>query len=726
MRKTGGTACDGRRQHRTHPRLLAGALAAAMLLAALAAPSTARAEAAGPVTLAAMAEAEARRSRALARIDGAILALGGAEREALEQRLARQMEMLLQPLRAAVEAAKREIDDSVGFFDAFSAEQRDRKFREAIARAGLDAAVAALARNLQERAAQEIGGLYDRSLAGLNQILREEFADPLGPRAGALLLADMAERLTRAVRPEAGELPVADPGAGGEVSAAPLIAGGAAVALRRIAMSRIGGGMAGLALGRAATVFALSPGKATGAGIALDAGIAALSLGGFVLEGGRATRAALRDGLERWLTEEVAAPLRDPATLQGIAQAAIAGVEAQLRRDRDAAAMLVARRYAGVFEQMRSPGFAEFAARSDDATLRQALFAVPAVFGAEFIDIAYAVKLELALRILPADMARQLVQRHGRRFLDLFRAYPEETAAVANRTDALRAFAHVAAAGAPEDELLLLRRAIDRLGALDGTQTAALVLARRLSPAAPVELLHADGLVRLAAVADPLQAAAAARPAETARLVTQVLDGSLSPPALARLLGRPETPALLDLLDTLGPQRFEALLGIAPREALLRYLETVPEARRILLADGPGSLRFHQMPAGGGLRAVLARERVRQQADGSLDAAAEASLRWLLARTDLPADAIDFGLLRNLQALGIPGPLWPDALAVPVAGLLARIGLLTPMLLLLLLAAAPVIGWWLRLFPRRGLRLRPAAQAAMAEAPRRKSLPSPL
>ncbi|MBR0663834.1 hypothetical protein GXW71_05625 [Roseomonas hellenica] len=712
-------------------RPLAVVLAAGMFFAALAPSARVTAETVAPLTLAAMAEADARRSRALMRIDTAIRTLSGAEREALELRFAAQIDAALLPMRSAVDAAKREIDASVGFLDAFSAEQRDLKFREALARAGLAAAAETLARSLQGRIGQEIGALYEQNLARLNQILREEFADPLGPRAGALVLADLAERLARAPRSEVAGLPAADPGMGGEVSAVPLFAGGAALALRRVMVGRIGGqmlqrlggGLAGPALGRAAAIFALSPGKATGVGIALDAGIAALSIGAFVLEGGRATRTALQDELESWFIHQVVAPLRDPATLRVIADAAIAGVEAQLRRDRDAAAMLVARRYAGVFEQMRSPGFADFAARSGDAALRQTLFAVPAVFGADFVDVDYDVKVELALRILPTDSARQLVQRHGRRFLDLFRAHPEDAADVANRTDAPRAFAHILAAGSPQDELLLLRRALDRLGAMDGAQTAALVLARRLAPAAPVELVHADALVRLAAIAGPLEAAAATRPAETSRLVVQVLDGSLSQAVLTRVLGRAETPALLELLDAAGPQRFEALLGVASREEILRYLQSVPDAQRILLADGPGSLRFHQLPAGGGVRAVLARERVRQQVGGSLDASAEEALRWLLARTDLAAAEIDFGLLRNLQALHIPGPLWIDGLAVPVAGVIARTGLRFPLLLLILLAAAPAIAWWLRLFPRRGLRIGAVTRSAIAEAARRKSLP---
>lgn len=722
MQKASTPAFSVLGQRRRAARPLAGVLAAGMLLAALAPSARVAAETAAPLTLAAMAEADARRSRALMRIDTAIRTLSGAEREALELRLAAQIDAALLPMRSAVDAAKREIDASVGFLDAFSAEQRDLKFREALARAGLAAAAETLARSLQGRIGQEIGALYEQNVVRLNQILREEFADPLGPRAGALVLADLAERLARAPRSEVAGPPAADPGVGGEVSAVPLLAGGAAMALRRVMVGRIGG-LAGPALGRAAAVFALSPGKATGVGIALDAGIAALSIGAFVLEGGRATRGALQDGLESWFVQQVAAPLRDPATLRVITDAAIAGVEAQLRRDRDAAAMLVARRYAGVFEQMRSPGFADFAARSGDAALRQTLFAVPAVFGADFVDVDYDVKVELALRILPTDSARQLVQRHGRRFLDLFRAHPEDAADVANRTDAARAFAHILAADSPQDELVLLRRALDRLGAVDGAQTAALVLARRLAPAAPVELVHADALVRLAAIAGPLEAAAAARPAETSRLVVQVLDGSLSQAVLTRVLGRAETPALLELLDAAGPQRFEALLGVASREEILRYLQSVPDAQRILLADGPGSLRFHQLPAGGGVRAVLARERVRQQAGGSLDASAEEALRWLLARTDLAAAEIDFGLLRNLQALHIPGPLWIDGLAVPVAGVIARTGLRFPLLLLILLAAAPAIAWWLRLFPRRGLRIGAVTRPAITEGARRKSLP---
>jgi F0F1-type ATP synthase membrane subunit b/b' len=703
------------RRKRMLPPILAGALAAALMLSAPAA----QAQPTNPATLAAMADAEGRRSRALARIDAAIATLGADARQALEQRLARQMEEALRPVRAAVDAARAEIDRTVGFSDAFSAEERERKLRDALARAGIDAALDTLPRDIRERVAREIGVVHDRGSAQLNQVLREEFADPLGPRAGAVLLADLSDRLTRAARDRLGELPRPDAAAAPHLPTGPLAAGGAALIARRVVMGPAAG-LIGRALGRSAAVFALSPGKATGAGIAIDAGIAALSLGAFVLESGDATRMAMRDALDAWFAAEVAAPLRDPAMTQLVARAGIAGVEEQLRRDRDAAAEVVARAYAGVFEQMRSPGFAGFAARAEEAALRQALFAVPSVFGAEFVELDYATKLELALRIVPTDLARLLVRRHGRAFVALFRAHPHETAAVASMTDAPRAFAHIVASADPEAELLLLSQAIDRLGALDGPQTAALILARRLAPAAPVGRLGADGLVRLAAVAGPLEAAAASRPAEAARLTEQVLDGSLPPPLLLRLLGRTGTPALLDLLDAIGSRRLEALLGIAPVDDIQRYLASVPEAPRLLLADGPGSLRFFDLPTGGGLRAVLARERVRQGAGGSLEAPAEASLHWLLARTDLPAESMDLGLVRNLSAFGIPGPLWPDGLAVPLAGIVARTGLIAPLLGLLLLAVVPVIGAWLRLWRRRGPRIAGAPRWPSIAMPSRK------
>jgi hypothetical protein len=257
------------------------------------------------------------------------------------------------------------------------------------------------------------------------------------------------------------------------------------------------------------------------------------------------------------------------------------------------------------------------------------------------------------------------------------------------------------AAGRPADELLAFRRAVERLGALDTSQTAALAFARAAFPELPVERIPADGLARVAAALGALEGLAAGRPMAVRPIVGWLLDGALPPGLLARIAHRPDSPALAEALAALGPTRFEALLGVAGVRGLGAYLAEVPGAVEILRADGPSSLRFHQRADSGGPRAVLARERVRREAGGRVDPAAEGALLWLLARTDLPAESIGLGLVRDLQALGIPGVLWPDAVAVPTAGLLARSGLAVPLGLLLLFAAAPLLAWWARLFPRR-------------------------
>jgi hypothetical protein len=235
----------------------------------------------------------------------------------------------------------------------------------------------------------------------------------------------------------------------GGVEGLPLaipLAGAAAIAIRRLIMSRLGnqlarrltGSLIGRALGRAATYFAISPGKYTGFGVLFDVGVSVVTLLAMIVQGGQTTRDALKEKLDQWYQTEIRLPLVEKSNVDVIVTGALEGVEEQLRHDRDAAANLIERTYAGVIAQTKSPGFAEFSAHSDDENLSSATFAVPSVFGTEHVEVDYAVKLDLVHRITPVDKARLLVQRHGRRFIDLFRAYPGDVAERHGRRPILR------------------------------------------------------------------------------------------------------------------------------------------------------------------------------------------------------------------------------------------------------------------------------------------------
>jgi hypothetical protein len=722
-------------QARAAPRALAGALLLLSVAGLGPNPAAALADTPhliDPETLAAAAEAEGRRNRALARIDRVIVELGAAERRALADQVAERLLDLLRPTRQALDAAKLEVANAVSPWDAVSSASRERKLRRALEVAGLERSLESLPLRLRERLGSDAAALYDRTHAQLAQILREEIAAALGPRAGTVLFDDLSRRLGHAAalrldaaaRPAVGSVETA-------ALALPLAGGAAAIAARRAIASGLGPGLAARALGRAGTAAAMSPGKATGVGVAFDVAVGAVALAVTLAEAGALAREAMNGQLDRWYAEQIERPLLDG---DAVAAGMAAGVAEQLRADRAAAAHLVERTYAGVVEQARSPGFAAFAARADDAALGAALQLVPRVFGAEFVELDYGLKLDLARRLASADEAHRLVRRHGQSFVELFRADPPDTAAVANATDAPRAFAHILAAALPAEELLAFRRAAERLGALDGPQTAALVLVRTALPELPVERIRADGLARVAAAMGALDGLATDRPAVLHPIVGWLLDGALPPGLLARLAHRPDGPALAGALAALGPARFEAILGAAGPRDLGAYLAEVPGALEILRADGPGSLRFYQLAEGGGVRAVLSRERLRREAGGRIGPMAEGALVWLLARTDLPADRIGLGVVRDLQALGIPGPLWPDAVAVPAAGLLARGGgLALPFGVLLLLASAPLLAWWTRLFPRRRGRRAAAAVAVAPSQPgpdrlwgrRRDGLPAP-
>jgi hypothetical protein len=118
------------------------------------------------------------------------------------------------------------------------------------------------------------------------------------------------------------------------------------------------------------------------------------------------------------------------------------------------------------------------------------------------------------------------------------------------------------------------------------------------------------------------------------------------------------------------------------------------QAYRILAADGPGSLEAFLLPGqAGGTRAVLARENVRR---GAAEVGQESRrlLEWVLTRTSIPADRIDAQLLGDLRTLGLTGPLWPDAIAVPAAELLSFVRWRWLVLgVLLALVMPPLIGW---------------------------------
>jgi hypothetical protein len=90
-------------------------------------PDALRAQATSPETLHATAEVDARRNKALARIDGAIVEIGPATRERLTESVKADIDSLLRPVQQSVEDAKLQIDNTVGFLDGFSGARQEQR-----------------------------------------------------------------------------------------------------------------------------------------------------------------------------------------------------------------------------------------------------------------------------------------------------------------------------------------------------------------------------------------------------------------------------------------------------------------------------------------------------------------------------------------------------------------------------------------------------------------------
>jgi hypothetical protein len=476
-----------------------GPAKALLILTLLAAPLPAFAEPGAAVS----GEAPQQRvSRALARIDAVVPGITAEARDALVDRLAREVRAALMPLREAVAAAKTQIEAEVGVFDALSASTRERKLRAAMQAAGLQRALEELPGRLRRRIASAVDEFQEERVAALNAILREELAVPLGPRFGPLALQELVRRLPLAQphRLDPGRLP--DAPAIQAVPLAPPVVGLGAILGRRL-VARFA------AQTSARTAAALGASHVAGIGFAADAVIAAVTLSVTATETGSATREALTKQIDTWYAA-IERDLLDRDALTGTVEAVAAEIEQQMRAARTAAHQAIDATFLGLLAQARSPGYEEAVARSSEDVLATGGFAVARVFGAGFGEVDYGLKLDLVQRVARHDVLRQLLQQHGRYILDLYHMAPQQAAAVVDRTDAMRAIAHILAAPQPAEELRAIDGALARFGALDSAQTEALLLLRGEAPSLPFGTISVDGLQRLAKVVASLRRVATA------------------------------------------------------------------------------------------------------------------------------------------------------------------------------------------------------------------------
>lgn len=370
-------------------------------------------------------------------------------------------------------------------------------------------------------------------------------------------------------------------------------------------------------------------------------------------------------------------------------KAVVAGLEQQLEADRRAARTEMDRYFRGILVQAGSPGYETFVQGRDQQVALKGLQQVAAAFGDDFVDIPIDIKYELVSDI-GTQKAGAMLQAHGKAFVDL---YSRERRAV---TDVMRNPRYVEimldVLSDSQPTVAFYKQSLDRLGSLDAQQTNALILIHQLHPTKKADEINKDALTIIGASASRLAAIKTQNPQAAAATVDWVLHGQMSGTLLNRLAAHGHATTLLSLPLYLGPDTVTRMLGVADEATILKFLadftapgESHARAMAYLREDATGHLKSYAISPGGGPKAVLARHVLLQEYGGTLPAEVGRTLHWLLAHTSVEHDQIHKSTIENLHAMGIPGGIIPIVVAVPTAHMVATTGLLGPVVIVLVL-----------------------------------------
>jgi hypothetical protein len=700
-----------RKLHLVIPALLLVPILTLMPVLAAANPPSARALA--------LAQADATKSAALARLDSEATNISRADQARLTEKMTRAIDAELNTLRTSYDNASAHLESQIGlrtpWWAAFQRvwhgpEEAQRVFQEKI-----DASIANvdLAARRDKAGAAIHAALLDAATAEyqsyrhtFNTILHDTISESGG--LGVLtkdLVKELIARIDQTSHQFAVKEDLVDAGAMATTPTASLtvLSGIVMARVARSAMQTAGRRYAARFVGQYLLSFLAGPigwGLLTGATV-------------YDIWNARANAFEECNKVLWQSYHSFAKAYRD--SIPTVTKAVVAGLEQQLEADRRAARIEMDRYFRGILVQAGSPGYEAFVQARGEQVALKGLQQVASAFGDDFVDVPIDVKYELVSDI-GAQKAGAMLQAHGKAFVDL---YSRERRAV---TDMMRnpRYAEIMQDVLNDDRptVAFYKQSLDRLGSLDAQQTDALILIHQLHPTKKADEINKDALTIIGASVSRLAAIKTQNPQAAAITVDWVLSGQMSGTLLNRLAAHGHAATLLSLPLYLGPDTVTQMLGVADEATILKFLAdfTAPgesHARAIayLREDAAGHLKSYTTSPGGGPKAVLARHTLLQEYGGTLPAEADRTLHWLLAHTSVEHNRIHKSTIENLHAMGIPGGIIPIFVAIPTARMVAATGLLGPAVIVLVLlsigglAIARVVFRVALPFPRRRRRI---------------------
>jgi hypothetical protein len=677
-----------RKLHLVIPALLLVPILTLMPVLAAANPSSPRALA--------LAEAEATKNAALARLDSEATHISRADQARLTDKITRALDTELNTLRASYDRASAHLESQIGLGTPWwsaiqrvwnGPEEAQRVFQEkidaSIARANLqsrrDKAAAAIDAALLDAATAE----YQTYRHTFNTILYDTISESGGL---GILTKDLVGELIARIDQTSHQFAVKETLVNAQV-AMPTPAASLA-ALSGIVMARIARSVMLTAGQRYA---ARTVGQSLLSVLAGPVGWAFLGAATAYDIWNARTNAFEECNKVLWQFYHSFANTYHDA-IPAATKAVVAGLEQQLEADRRAARLEMDRYFRGILVQAGSPGYETFVQGRDQQVALKGLQQVAAAFGNDFVDIPIDIKYELVSDI-GTQKAGAMLQAHGKAFVDL---YSRERRAV---TDVMRNPRHAEIMldvfGDDRPTVAFYKHSLDRLGSLDAQQTKALILIHQLHPTKTADEINKDALTVIGASASRLAAIKTQNPQAAAATVDWVLHGQMSGTLLNRLAAHGHAATLLSLPLYLGPDTVTQMLGVADEATILKFLadftapgESHARAMTYLREDAAGHLKSYAHSPGGGPKAVLARHVLLQEYGGTLPAEADRTLHWLLAHTSVEHDRIHKSTIENLHAMGIPGGIIPIFVAIPTARMVAATGLLGPVVIVLILLSA--------------------------------------
>lgn len=392
-----------------------------------------------------------------------------------------------------------------------------------------------------------------------------------------------------------------------------------------------------------------------------------------------------------------------PNAIQPLVDNIISTTEGLLANDLESTRATLVGSFENVLTQARSPGIVAIAGDMPAEAIYRLVKDVALAFGTGYIDLDIRLKRQIVVAGGP-ERTRILLERYGLQFVELYQRFPQPSSKMLRHDAGLELFDAIMASPNHDAELDIINRALSQYPNFDGTHARTFLLIQDLAPHRSVNEISNEALVAIVPSFHSFDQLRTTRRDIAAALVQAVLEGTVGSITLSTLSNRPidEVVILAGTMVALGGTQFNTLTVDPGVEWIIKFRSDFPDLSGLkMLREDIGFIHVYAISRRG-KEAVKVRSQLINE-HGPLDATQDRALAWVLGqlstRTQVSSSYID-----DLISLGIPDGPWPNFLAVPIARVIAYIGL-TPavIMIVLLLVLPPLLAWW-RFFGRVGRR----------------------